>query len=131
MRTLIIDDEDVAIFGYIRYLSKIGHQVSFACSLQEANKMLQSEAFDAVILDIQLPDGNALQIIPYIRSLNNETIIIVVSGYSDNTLIQEAIQLGANRFLVKPVSMQEICANVVDILNSHSLNLKKTLESHQ
>ncbi len=117
MRILIIDDEEIAVYSYIRYLTKIGYQVSFACSLQEANQLLQKENFDAVILDLRLPDGNALEMIPQIRSLNNETVIIIVSGSSDNSLIEKATQLGANRFLVKPVSMQKICASIVEILN--------------
>jgi ActR/RegA family two-component response regulator len=57
---------------------------------------------DAAILDYQLPDGNALNVLPRLKAIHPANPIIVLTGHGSIELAVEAIKLGAEQFLTKP-----------------------------
>jgi len=102
---LMVDDEPAVLFGYGRYFSKVGYETVEAASLAEARKAFQSRRFDAVLLDLNLPDGNGLDWIRSLREEYPDTAVIVISGQGDVPTAVEAMRLGADNYLVKPVDM--------------------------
>ncbi len=102
---LMVDDEPAVLFGYGRYFAKVGYETAEALSLAEARKAFQSRRFDAVLLDLNLPDGNGLDWIRSLREEYPDTAVIVISGQGDIPTAVEAMRLGADNFLVKPVDM--------------------------
>jgi len=102
---LMVDDEPAVLFGYGRYFAKSGYDTVEALSLAEARKAFQSRRFDAVLLDLNLPDGSGLDWIRTLREEYPDTSVIVISGQGDIPTAVEAMRLGADNFLVKPVDM--------------------------
>jgi len=114
---LLIEDCAVTRFGVVRYFSKDGYQISEAGSLAEATRLMADRRFDLIIIDINLPDGNGLDLISAEREAQNLVPIIVVTGAGDIPLAVEAMQRGADNFLTKPLDMPTL-----------SISLAKSLE---
>jgi len=114
---LLIDDEDSIRFGFSRYLSKAGYSVQEASSLAAAQKTLLSQRFDAVLLDLNLPEGNSIDWISELRENYPDLSIVVITGFGDVPTAVEAMRRGADNFLTKPVNMADL-----------DLYLKKSLE---
>jgi DNA-binding NtrC family response regulator len=102
---LMVDDEPAVLFGYGRYFAKTGYETAEALSLADARKAVQTRRFDAVLLDLNLPDGNGLDWIRSLREEYPDIAVIVITGQGDIPTAVEAMRLGADNFLVKPVDM--------------------------
>jgi DNA-binding NtrC family response regulator len=116
-RLLLIDDDPGIVFGFSKYLSKSGYQVVDASCLAEAQEAVSAERFDAVLLDLNLPDGNGIDWIDELRAQQPEIAIVVITGAGDIPTAVEAMRRGADNFLTKPVDMPEL-----------DIYLKKSLE---
>jgi DNA-binding NtrC family response regulator len=114
---LLIEDNAATRFGFVRYFSKDGYEIREAGDLAEAAQALAEQRYDAVIMDINLPDGNGIDFIDTIKA-NDPTIpIITITGAGNIQLAVEAMQRGADNFLTKPVNNSALAAY-----------LRKTLE---
>src|SRR5512137_254348 len=107
---LMVDDEPAVLFGYARYFAKAGYETADAGTLAEARRSVTARRFDAVLLDLNLPDGNGLEWIRSLREEQPEIAIIVITGQGDVPTAVEAMRLGADNFLVKPVDMEGLLA---------------------
>ena len=116
-RILIVDDEEATLFGYTRYLSKSGYSIETANCLRDAKALIASEHFDAILLDLKLPDGNGIEWISELHGSHENLAIIVITGISDIPTAVKAMKHGAYNFLAKPVNMDDL-----------AISLKKSLE---
>ena len=114
---LLVEDDEAALFGYTRYLTKSGYSTQSATSLSKARKAVESKLFDAVLLDLNLPDGNGIDWIADLRCNFENLAIIVITGSSDIPTAVKAMQFGADNFLTKPVNMDDL-----------DISLRKSLE---
>ena len=117
-KILLVEDEDGTRFGFTRYLSKAGYVISEASCLSEAQAALLAHRFDAVLLDLNLPDGSGLEWITEFRGNYPDIPIIVITGFGDVPIAVEAMRRGADNFLTKPVNMEDL-----DIFLRKSLEL--------
>ncbi|MEW6584856.1 MAG: sigma-54 dependent transcriptional regulator [Nitrospirota bacterium] len=114
---MLVDDEESIRFGFSRYLSRAGYNVKEADSLSAGQKLLLLQRFDAILLDLNLPDGNSIEWIRELRENYPDLSIVVITGYGDVPTAVEAMRRGADNFLTKPVNMEDL-----------DLFLKKSLE---
>jgi len=105
---LIVDDDPATRFGFSKYLSKIEYAVKEASSLAEARKAISSKRFDAVILDLILPDGNGIDWIQELRDTCPDIAVVVITGAGDIPVAVEAMRQGADNFMTKPVNMEDL-----------------------
>ncbi|MDA8415172.1 MAG: response regulator, partial [Desulfobacteraceae bacterium] len=77
---LLIEDNDASRFGFVRYFSKDGYDIREAADLAEAERMITAQRFDAIIMDINLPDGNGIDFIDTIRANDPIVPIIAITG---------------------------------------------------
>jgi DNA-binding NtrC family response regulator len=105
---LIIDDERSILDLFIKFLSGQGYAVSTVSSLKEARDILASRDFHAVIIDQHLPDGKGVDLINDVRDSNPTAAIVMITGQADVPLAVEAMQKGADNFLIKPVPLKEL-----------------------
>jgi DNA-binding NtrC family response regulator len=117
-KILFIEDDEGTRFGLSKYLSKAGYTVQEASCLSGAQDALLSQRFDAVLLDLKLPDGNGLEWIIEFRKSYTDIPIIIVTGFGDIPVAVEAMRRGADNFLTKPVNMTDL-----DIFLRKSLEL--------
>lgn len=115
---LLVDDEPATLFGVTRFMTRAGYLVSEATTLAEAKDKMASMHFDAVILDLNLPDGNGIDWIQDIREIYPAMAIVVVTGTAAIPLAVEAMRRGADNFLTKPINPGEL-----DIFLRKSLEL--------
>ncbi len=125
-RILLVDDEEIIQVGITRYLSSKGYSVSQAFSLSQARSMLEKEVFDAVLLDIKLPDGMSLDLIQEITTKFSSTPVIVISGMADVSTAVKAMRLGATNFITKPMEIEGLGLSIQKCLEHEEL---KKIES--
>ncbi|MBI4594905.1 MAG: sigma 54-interacting transcriptional regulator [Candidatus Tectomicrobia bacterium] len=114
---LLVDDDQAILFSFSRYLTKAGYVVKGVSSIAEGKEALSGRQFDAIVLDMLLPDGNGVDWIPELRSIYPQTPVIIITAAGDIPEAVKAMRLGAENFLTKPVKMAEL-----------DFNLKKSLE---
>ena len=102
-KILLIEDNEATRFGFVRYFSKEGYAVAEASDLAKAREFLDGENFDAIILDINLPDGSGIDFIEAVRTADKNIPIIVITGSGNIQIAVEAMQSGADNFLTKPI----------------------------
>ncbi|HEX8618101.1 MAG TPA: sigma-54 dependent transcriptional regulator [Thermoanaerobaculia bacterium] len=105
-RTLLLVDDDASVRAAVRnYFRTEPFEVIEAFSCSGAERMVEQRRPDAVLLDYQLPDGNALDVLPRLRELAPHVPVIVLTGHGTIELAVQAMKLGAEQFLTKPLQM--------------------------
>ncbi len=104
-RVLIVDDEADICFLFDRILRKRNLNAGFASNLAEAMKSIETETPSLIFLDNCLPDGQGMDIIPYLKLHYPGTHIIVVTANDSLMDKKRAFQQGADDFLGKPLSL--------------------------
>lgn len=105
---LLIDDDPGTRFGFSKYLLKKRFVISEASCLAEAREATSSRRFDAILLDIYLPDGSGLDWILEIKEAYPDIPLIVITGMGDIPVAVEAMRRWADNFLTKPVDMASL-----------------------
>ncbi|MGB7370157.1 sigma-54-dependent transcriptional regulator [Erythrobacter sp.] len=111
-KVAIVEDSASLALGYAAQLEDAGHEVSLCETLAEARHALAREAFDVVLLDLQLPDGDGLTLFDALAASKGNPAIIVVTADGSLTRAIAAMRLGAYDFLVKPVSGTRLLSTV-------------------
>jgi DNA-binding NtrC family response regulator len=104
---LIVDDQAHIRSSLEGALGREGYQVHSTGSIAEARATL-GEAFDFVLLDVRLPDGNGLDLLAEIVAGTPDTITIMMSGHATIDAAVQATRLGAFDFLEKPLSLERL-----------------------
>ncbi len=122
IRVLILDDESTLRTALFRLLDRKGYQVVTAQRMDEARTFLTPEKpFDLAIVDMNLPDGNGLDLISEIKSVSPATQVIVLTGFATIDTAIQATQKGAYHFLTKPFNVEELMSLLEKALAHKSL----------
>jgi two-component system NtrC family response regulator len=105
---LIIDDDKLVSESITNLVQRMGHSASSSPTLTEGLQQTQVKPWDIVFLDVRLPDGNGLDVIPQIRAIPSAPEIIILTGYGDADGAELAIKNGAWDYIEKPASRQSI-----------------------
>jgi DNA-binding response OmpR family regulator len=122
-RVLLIDD-DARLTDMVRdYLQAAGHTVSVAADLAQGRALLQREAFDALILDLMLPDGDGLDLTRELRADGRwrslPLLMLTARGEPLDRIV--GLELGADDYLPKPFEPRELLARLKALLRRASL----------
>jgi CheY-like chemotaxis protein len=109
-KVLVVDDEPVVANSVRRTLSRRGYQVEEAFSGNEALNRILNEMYDLVLLDMRMPDGNGLELLPTIKKHRPKLPVVMVTGYASIDTAVEAIQRGASDYVAKPFTPDELYA---------------------
>jgi len=116
-RVLLVDDEEGPRFGVRRFLKSHDFDVEEASDCATARIRFRQFRPDVTILDFRLPDGTALDLIPEFRSTDNSALI-VLTAYASIDAAVEAVKLGAEQFLTKPVQLDTLLVVIERILDN-------------
>ncbi|MBU1189784.1 MAG: response regulator transcription factor [Gammaproteobacteria bacterium] len=120
MKILLVDD-DADLRALIHFaLSRDGLLVVEANNVAAGLRKFDKERPDLVILDINLPDGDGLQLCQQLRSKTNVPILMLTVRNSEDDLVQ-ALELGADDFLSKPFSPRTLLARVKALMRRSTL----------
>ena len=118
---LIVDDERCLRVTLQAFLRGAGHDVTVAENARLAVQMLDvAPFFDVVISDIGLPDMDGFRLCETMRQSAPRAKMILMTGDPTADAAGKAARAGAERFLTKPVSEQEICKVVDDVIGTTS-----------
>jgi len=105
---LIIDDDPEICETLESLVQRQGHSAQSVRSLAQGIEVLQQRSFDILFLDVRLPDGNGLDILPQLSGNSNPPEVIILTGKGDPDGAELAIKGGVWEYILKPSSVKEI-----------------------
>ena len=108
---LIIDDEGDLCWLLSNILQSKGYHVSTANTISDGMARLK-EAPDLLFLDLKLPDGDGMDMLPRIRRIAPQTLVVIISAYGSEEKRGEAKDEGVYRFLDKPFTEEKILETI-------------------
>jgi DNA-binding NtrC family response regulator len=127
-RVLLIDDEQDFMDVLAERMRDRGMQVSTTTSPVEALDRAEAESFDAVILDLMMPEMNGLDALTRLREKNPDLQVILLTGHATVEKGIEAMKLGALDFLEKPIDIQALNAKIKEAKAQKMLLVEKRTE---
>jgi len=107
-RVLIVDDDELIGEMLSFMVEDMGHSASSATTLKVGFEKASSDNFDVIFLDIRMPDGNGLDLLPKIRELPLHPEVIIITGRGDPDGAELAIKNGAWDYIQKSSSTKEM-----------------------
>lgn len=124
--TLLVVDDEASLRGAIAFdFERRGYHVLLAASGNEAKALLAHTTVDAIISDVQMPDGDGIELLRWVREQNHcIPVFIFITGYSSLS-VEQAYALGADSLFVKPFDRKILSETVVRLTESASERWKK------
>lgn len=136
MAKILVIDDDPQIRELLNVdIKEIGHNVVLASNGKEGLKCVETFNPDIVICDLVLPDENGLKILEYVKEVDNNIQVILISEYYDISSIIKAMQKGSFDYLQKPLDLDQLKLKISRALEiqsiSNHLESYKNLESEE
>lgn len=125
-KILIVDDEASIRFALRDFLEAHRFEVCEATDGSQAESNFRAMRPDAVIVDYRLPDMNALELLPRLKSIDPGVPLVVLTGHGSIDLAVQAIKEGAEQFLTKPIELPALRV-VLERLLENKRNRQKQL----
>ena len=143
MKLLFVED-DIEIRENLRfYLKSIFREVIEVSNGKEALKEYYNCTPDIILLDINIPKLNGIEVAKKIRERDNKTVIIILTAHDDRDILIQAIELKLTKYLLKPVSRNELKQTLIkaisdvkeiqsiDLMYDYKWNLKNKILKHK
>ncbi len=127
MKILIIEDEKDLINVMCQYLQKEDFICEFAINFFEAEDKLISYNYDIVVLDINLPDGNGLDLLKIIKTNKPDTGVLIVSAKDSLDDKLKGLDLGADDYITKPFHLAELNSRVNSLIRRQKFEGNHTI----
>ena len=115
-RILVVDDVLDAVVLIRKILERQDHEVHCFTEEEEALAFAAATTIDLAILDIKLKKMSGIQVLEKLKSLQPEMQAIMLTGYPTIETAQEAVELGAGEYCVKPIDKWELEEKVAKLL---------------
>ena len=121
-RSILVIEDDKATLNKIKnQLKELNYKVACVMTAQEGVDYCIKNIVDLILLDLGLPDKDGMYVIETVRSFNNTLPIIVVSGRTTTESKGLALDAGANDYMTKPFSMDELRARIrKELINTYT-----------
>jgi putative nucleotidyltransferase with HDIG domain len=130
IRLLIVDDE-AEVRGVLHDLLSGTYECGEAASAEEALNELRQSEYQLVISDITMSGMTGLEMIPHVKAISPDTVIVMISGMQTIESAINALRLGAFDYLMKPFDLRQAEAAVSRALEHHELIVsKRRYENH-
>ncbi|MHA3116723.1 sigma-54-dependent Fis family transcriptional regulator [Acinetobacter sp. ANC 4635] len=107
-RVLLVDDEKDLCMLMQMSLKRIGIQAEVAYNITQAKQQLKAQRFDACLTDLNLPDGDGIQLVRHVTEYYPNTPIAVITAYGNMEIAIAALKAGAFDFVSKPVRSEDL-----------------------
>ncbi len=111
-RLLVVDDTPTALEILTRTLRASGYEVAGAASVAEAVRALEAGPFDLVLTDYRMPGASGMDLVRHVRENLPGTGVVMVTGYGSIQGAVSAVKLGADEYLAKPFTDEELESSV-------------------
>ncbi len=130
-RILVVDDAPDTLEVLRRNLSSQGYQVFTSPAVPEAIKILEGTPVDLVITDLKMPKVSGLDLIRHIRENFKDTEVMMITGYASINGAVQAVKTGAEEYLAKPFTDEELYTAVRRALDKLDLRRTAQVKSHR
>jgi DNA-binding NtrC family response regulator len=112
---ILVVDDDKAVRDFLgRFLKTAGYtQIFLAADGQEALDAIKKDDIRLVLLDIKLPGMNGIEVLKKIKEINKNIGVIMITGFPDESLAEEAMKQGAYDYIVKPFDLAYLKLSVL------------------
>lgn len=118
---LVVDDEQSMREFLEIMLTQEGYKVTLASNGRKACSILEKTKYDMVITDIRMPNIDGIDVLKKAKSLNPETIVVLISAFATASTAVEAMREGAYDFIPKPFKVSDFKKIVKDAIDSRKL----------
>lgn len=123
-RVLIVDDDEAVRSTMNEYIQTAGYDSEAVSCAEEALETIKKNEFQVIITDIILPAMGGLELTKSIKKAH-DTDVIVMTGYGDEYSYEEAINVGASDFVIKPVRLEELLLRLKRVLKERELTKER------
>jgi DNA-binding response OmpR family regulator len=118
---LLLVEDDLELASLLRNaLQEAVSDVAYAGTAQRARQRLRSQAWDLVVLDVQLPDGDGFELCREVRKMSSATSVLMLTARASEADRVTGLELGADDYLTKPFSLRELLLRVGNLLRRQS-----------
>ena len=128
MKILLVEDEELLSSIITKGLRKLGYAVDTVFDGEEALFSYEVNEYDIIILDLNIPKKDGLEVLREIRKKDHETKVIVLSARSKVSDRISGLDCGANDYLIKPFDFGELEARVRNLLRRSFIQVSPTME---
>jgi DNA-binding response OmpR family regulator len=125
---LIVDDDECICKTLSAILQSEGYQTACATTAKEAIEKSKTQFFNLALLDIKLPDMEGTQLLSQLQEITPETIKIMITGYPSLKNVVEALNFGADSYIMKPIDPAELIKTIKNKLEVQKQAEKITKE---
>jgi DNA-binding response OmpR family regulator len=127
IKILVAEDDPVSCILLCDFLAAEGHAVSAAHDGREALRLARAGRFDLVVVDLHMPYLDGLQVIRALRGEpgHDALVVIAVTGDGGARKRDELLAAGADCFMVKPLDLVELLAQIEPIGSAHAIKARR------
>ncbi len=125
---LYVEDDDFTRETVLSMLTKKVSRVDVAENGEKGLNAFRSNSFDLIITDIKMPQIDGLTMCREIRSIKHDVHIIITTAYSDLVYLLDAIDIGINQYVIKPVDMSRLFLAIDKCYET--INLRRKLQRY-
>ena len=136
-KILIVDDEEMICLLLAQRLFKEGYICATANNGKEALNHFYKDDLSLIITDIRMPEMDGMELLKNVKTIKPKMMVTIMTAYPEIDMAVEAIRLGANDFIIKPVDLELMVFSVKKALEqkrmeeeieAHHKNLEKLVE---
>lgn len=120
MRVLLVDDHTLLRMALGELLAQEGYEVGHAANAEEALDLVAETPPDLVLLDLRMPGGGGLEALKRIRVLHADLPVVMLTSSDEERDLFQALQAGANGYLVKDAEPEELLQGLRKVLDGHT-----------
>lgn len=117
LRIVYIEDDHKVAKQLVEYLELFDVKIALANTIQSGFETYEETKPDIIIADINLPDGNGVELVQKIRTIDSKTRIIMLTAHTDKEYLLPTIELGVTRYLIKPIDESRLLEALKKALN--------------
>ncbi len=116
VKILIVDDDPIVLTSCKRVLEAEGFEVCMVPSADKALEVMKNKTFDILLIDVKMPERDGMYLMRAVKKQWPEVPIVVMSGYPTPETVAEGLKLGAEEFIAKPFTPDELLKIVRQVL---------------
>jgi two-component system response regulator PilR (NtrC family) len=118
---LIAEDHEIARKSIQQYLQQEGYRVEEAADGDAAIEAINNADFDLVITDLKMPGASGLDVLKHVREVSPNSLVIVTTAFGSVESAIEALRLGAQDYVIKPVIFEDLLSKVRHVMEYRRL----------
>ncbi len=111
-KVLLVEDDRLLAQSLKNYLETEGFDVTLAYSFSQAVDELERRRFDVYVLDVNLGDGDGIELLEYLRDFKDDTPTLIISALTDVSTIARGLGAGAEDYIKKPFDPEELVVRI-------------------